>query len=123
MNLRKILIVDDEPGLRAIAALSLRNVGKWQVVVAASGAEALELARAERPDAILMDVMMPDLDGPGTFVRLREQPDAPPVIFMTALIDPHEHERLLSLGARGVIVKPFSPRTLPTQIRACLGAS
>lgn len=119
MNLRKIMLVDDEPALRTIAALSLKNIGKWQVVAAGSGAEALVLVEKERPDAILLDVMMPDLDGPSTFVKLRELPAgrSVPIIFMTALDEKEEHDKLLALGARGVIVKPFAPLALPNQIR------
>lgn len=99
--------------------MSLRNIGKWQVVLAESGTQALELVEKERPDVILLDVMMPDLDGPATLRRLRELPAAQgvPVIFMTALSD---KEELMALGARGVIAKPFAPLTLPAQIRQCL---
>jgi two-component system OmpR family response regulator len=119
MNLRKILLVDDEPALRTLTALCLRNLGKWQVVAAESGAEALARFEAERPDAVLLDVMMPELDGRQTLLRLRELPGgrAVPIIFMTALLEKEEHEQLLALGARGVIVKPFAPATLPALIR------
>lgn len=119
MNLRKIMLVDDEPSLRTIAALSLRNIGKWQVVLAASGAEALVLFEKERPDAILLDVMMPDLDGPATLQKLRQLPAAQsvPILFMTALDEKEEHDKLLALGACGVIVKPFAPLALPALVR------
>lgn len=120
MCIRKILLVDDEPDLRTIGALSLRNIGKWQVLLAASGKEALSILARERPDCVLLDVMMPDLDGPTTYLRLRELPDARdlPILFMTALTDQKEHDRLLALGAKGIIVKPFAPLLLPRQIRA-----
>ena len=119
MTLRKILLVDDEPDIRKIGEMSLRAVGKLQVVQAASGAEALELAARERPDAILLDVMMPGMDGPTTLAQLKARPEtaAIPVVFMTAKAQPREVERLRSLGARGVIVKPFDPMALPAEVR------
>src|SRR5262245_3762063 len=74
MPLSKVLLVDDEPDIRRIAHLSLHRVGKLQVVLATSGAEALDLAPRELPDVVLLDVMMPELDGPSTFQRLRSNP-------------------------------------------------
>ena len=119
MPIAKILMVDDEPDIRRIGQMSLKAVGKWAVVLASSGAEALELAEAEKPDAILLDVMMPGMDGPETLNQLRARPSTAsiPVIFMTAKVQKHEVERYLSLGAAGVINKPFDPMTLPDQVR------
>ena len=119
MTIRKILLIDDEADLRRIGALSLRNVGKWEVLLADSGTAALELLQTERPDVVLLDVMMPGLDGPATLAKLRELPNGCelPVIFMTALSEPEEHERLMTLGAKGIIVKPFAPLMLPQQVR------
>ena len=119
INLRKILVVDDEQDLRAIANLSLRNIGKWQVTLAASGSQALEILEAERPDLVLLDVKMPELDGPETLRRLRALPAGQhlPVVFMTAIDEPEEHQRLLELGAAAIIVKPFAPLTLPQKVR------
>src|SRR6185437_8170151 len=96
---------DDDPDIRQIGLLSLKSVGKWLVVQAASGAEGVELAARERPDVILLDVMMPGMDGPTTLGRLREREDTAdiPVIFMTAKVQKHELERYESMGAAGVI--------------------
>jgi CheY-like chemotaxis protein len=119
MQIQKVLVVDDDDHIRMVSRLSVEKVGNWQVAVAAGGEEAIELARAERPDLILLDVMMPDLDGPGTLERLQSQPETAdiPVIFLTAKVQQHEVERYLELGAIGVISKPFDPMTLPDEIR------
>jgi CheY-like chemotaxis protein len=112
-------MVDDEPHIRRVGELALRSVGGWEVRVAASGEEAVEMANAEQPDVILLDVMMPGMDGPMTLERLRENAETAgiPVIFMTAKVQRHEVDRYLRLGARGVISKPFDPMTLPDEIR------
>jgi len=117
----KVLVIDDEPDIRRIARLGLTKVGKMDVVEASNGTEGL--ARAERPDAILLDVMMPGLDGPSTLARLREDPDtaAVPVVFLTAKAIAAEVDRLRSLGAAGVLTKPFDPMTLARELRAALG--
>jgi two-component system, OmpR family, response regulator len=119
MPISKVLLVDDEPDIRRIAHLSLHRVGKLQVVMATSGAEALELAPRELPDVVLLDVMMPELDGPSTFQRLRALPATAgiPVIFMTAKAQKHEVEAFRALGAAGVIPKPFDPMTLAADVR------
>jgi CheY-like chemotaxis protein len=120
--IRKVLMVDDEPHIRRIGELSLRGVGKWQVVLAGSGKEAIEIARRERPDVILLDVMMPGMDGPATLLELREGGDTAsiPVIFLTAKAQRHEVERYRMLGAAGVLTKPFDPMTLPDDVRTIL---
>lgn len=122
MTIEKVLLVDDEPDIRRIGELSLKAVGKLAVTLAASGEEALALARAARPDVVLLDVMMPGLDGPATLEKLRSEPDtaAIPVVFMTAKTQKHETERFLALGAAGVIHKPFDPMTLPAELRRLL---
>jgi CheY-like chemotaxis protein len=119
MKIAKILMVDDEPDIRRIGQLSLTAVGKWKVILAASGSTAVEVAEAEQPDLILLDVMMPDMDGPATLQALRAHPAtaAIPVIFMTAKVQQAEVERYLRLGALGVISKPFNPMKLPEEIR------
>jgi CheY-like chemotaxis protein len=101
--------------------LSRRGV---EVVEATNGLEAVEVARRELPTLILLDVMMPELDGPGTFARLRENPATAgiPVIFMTAKAQPHEVASYRALGAAGVIAKPFDPMTLPAEVRTIVEA-
>lgn len=122
MTIRKVLLVDDEDDIRTIGHLSLSRVGGWQTVLAASGAEALTKAAAEQPDLILLDVMMPGMDGPTTLGQLRAQESTAktPVIFMTAKIQKQEVARYLELGAVGVIGKPFDPMTLPAEIKRLL---
>ena len=121
----KVLIVDDEPDIRRIAKLGLSRVGGMEVVEAANGAEALVRAKEDKPDAVLLDVMMPGLDGPSTLARLREDPATSgiPVVFLTAKAIAAELERLKSLGAAGVLTKPFDPMTLARELRALLGIS
>jgi CheY-like chemotaxis protein len=122
MTIRKVLLVDDEDDIRTIGQLSLSRVGGWQTVLAASGAEAVSKAAAELPDLILLDVMMPGMDGPTTFGQLRAQEASAktPIIFMTAKIQKQEVARYLELGAVGVIGKPFDPMTLPAEIKRLL---
>ncbi len=114
-----VLLVDDEAHIRRIAELSLGTVGGMQVRCAASGAEALGVLAALVPDIIVLDVMMPAMDGPTLLGRIRENAVVAevPVIFMTAKAEPAEVARLRSLGAIGVITKPFEPMTLATEIR------
>lgn len=112
-------MVDDDPDIRKICSFALTKVGKWHVQLASNGLEALELAEKERPDVVLLDVMMPGMDGPTTLGKLREIPSMAdvPVILMTAKVQTHEIEKYLNLGALGVIAKPFDPMTLPDEIR------
>lgn len=123
--LRTVLLVDDEPDIRTIGAMSLRKVGKLEVSTAASGAEALALAKASPPDVILLDVMMPGMDGPETLRLLRDDAATAntPVVFMTAKVLRDEVDRWLSLGAIGIIRKPFDPLTLPNELRAICAQS
>jgi PAS domain S-box-containing protein len=118
----KVLIVDDEPDIRRIARLSLARLGGMEVIEASNGDEGLDLARDERPDAILLDVMMPGRDGPSTLAALRAdaRTAAIPVVFLTAKAMRAEVDRLRSLGATGVLTKPFDPMTLAADLRAAL---
>jgi two-component system, OmpR family, response regulator len=118
----KVLIIDDEADIRRVARLSLARIGGMDVSDAASGMEGTEKAAAEQPDAILLDVMMPGLDGPATLHALRADPRTAgiPVVFLTAKAMPDEVARLLAMGVRGVLNKPFDPMTLPAQLRAAL---
>jgi len=118
VKINKVLVIEDEPHIRRIGELSLKGVGKWEVVLAASGAEGLAAAASTQPDVILLDVMMPGMDGPTTLAELRAQPNTSniPVIFITAKVEKHEVERYLALGAAGVISKPFDPLKLPREV-------
>jgi CheY-like chemotaxis protein len=120
MTIRSILVVDDEPDIQTVAEMSLRAVGGWDVSLASSGAEALALAASLQPDLVLLDVMMPGLDGTTTLRMLRERPATAhiPVILMTAKVQRHEVARYLESGAAAVIPKPFDPMELPHLIRA-----
>jgi len=118
---RKVLVIDDEPDIREIVEMLLSDAG-WSVLLAASGGEGVALAAREQPDAILLDVMMPVLDGPATLARLQAGPATAriPVIFLTAKAQQKDLERLRSLGAAGVLLKPFDPMQLPAQIAGLL---
>lgn len=119
-ELQRILYVEDEPDIQAVAKLALEMVGGFSVKICSSGEEALKEAAAFAPDMILLDVMMPGMDGPTTLAALRRQPElaAVPVAFMTAKIQPTEVSQYKSLGALDVIAKPFDPMGLAAQVRA-----
>lgn len=119
----KILIIDDEPDVRRISQLSLSTVGGMEVIAAASAEEGIRAACEQAPDAILLDVSMPGTDGPATLFLLRSDPATAriPVIFVTAKAMAAELDHLRSLGAVGVITKPFRAMELPAQVRAILG--
>ena len=113
---RRVLLVDDEEDIRAVAQLSLESIGGWEVVTAASGAEALGTATGASFDAILLDVMMPELDGPSTLERLREAGVDTPVVFLTAKVQPGDVRALEATGAAGILAKPFDPMQLPAEL-------
>jgi CheY-like chemotaxis protein len=117
-GLQRILMVDDESDIRTVAQLSLTAVGGFTVEVCGSGLEALEKAQAFGPDLILLDVMMPGIDGPTTLKRLREIPALAktPVVFMTAKVQPQEVAQLMASGALDVLAKPFDPMALPDSL-------
>jgi CheY-like chemotaxis protein len=125
MSAKRILVVDDEDDIREVAQLSLEMVGGWEVLTASSGAEAVRRAAEERPDAILLDVMMPGMDGPTTFQQLRGDPAtaAIPVILLTAKVQPADRRRFVDLGVAGVLAKPFDPMELAAQVSEALGWS
>jgi two-component system OmpR family response regulator len=118
----KVLIIDDDADIRSIARLSLSRLGGMEVVEAAGGAEGVRKADDEKPDVILLDMMMPAMDGAATLAALRSQPATAttPVIFLTAKAMGTEIERLLALGATGVLIKPFDPRRLSADVRALI---
>lgn len=120
---KKVLLVDDEDDIREVAQMSLEMVGGWTIVTANCGTKGLEVAAAEQPDAILLDVMMPDMDGPTTFQKLQERDDTKhiPVILLTAKVQATDKERFEQLGVSGLIAKPFDPMTLADEVSTRLG--
>jgi two-component system, OmpR family, response regulator len=119
-ELQRILYVEDDLDIQAIARLALENVAGFTVHVCSSGEDAVREAAAFAPDLVLLDVMMPGMDGPSTLAALRTQPPLAdtPVVFMTAKVQPSEVAHFRSLGALDVIAKPFDPMNLGTQLRA-----
>ena len=120
---RKILIIDDEDDIREVASLSLETVAGWEVVKASSGAQGIARAAEQHPDAILLDVMMPGMDGPTTFRELRKNPatEKIPVLLLTAKVQSSDQRRFADLGVESVLFKPFDPLTLADQISSVLG--
>lgn len=118
--LKKILYVEDEPDIQEVAKLALEEVGGFTVKICSSGTDALQNAPSFAPDLIILDVMMPSMDGPATLRRLREIPElaGTPVIFLTAKTQAEEVKSFKALGALDVIAKPFDPMTLSDQINA-----
>ncbi len=118
-ELNRILYVEDEPDIQMVAKLALEMVGGFTLEVCSSGSEALEKISAFQPQLILLDVMMPGMDGPTTLGKLREltQFVNTPVIFMTAKVQPSEVAGYKQLGAVDVIPKPFDPMTLAAQVQ------
>lgn len=117
-RLRKILLVEDDADIRLIAQTALEGIGGFEVALAGSGAEALAVAPAFAPDLILLDIMLPEMDGPTTLRALRELPDlcATPVVFLTARVLDSDLEQYKPLGALAVIRKPFDPLTLAEEV-------
>lgn len=122
MTTKHILIIDDEYDIRAVAELALKTVGGWQVSTAVSGNEGVAKASAQQPDVILLDVMMPDMDGIATFQALQANPrtQSIPVILLTAKAQAAEQRRFAELGVRAIITKPFKAMKLPAQVAAAL---
>jgi CheY-like chemotaxis protein len=123
--LRHILIIDDEEDIREVAALSLESIAGWRVSLASSGAEGIRAALSNPPDAILMDVMMPSMDGPTTFREMQTLPAIAhiPVILLTAKVQGVDQRRFAGLGLAAVLFKPFDPLTLAQQMAEALGWS
>ncbi len=121
MSLKRILYVEDEPDIQAVAKLALEMVGGYQVMICSGGQEALDKVGGFAPDLILLDVMMPGMDGLTTLQNLRTDPATAtiPVIFLTAKVQPSEVAQYQALGALNVIAKPFDPMTLAAQVAAC----
>jgi CheY-like chemotaxis protein len=120
---RRVLIIDDEDDIREVAALSLETVAGWEVLLAGSGAAGIARAEEQQPDAILLDVMMPEMDGPTTFRELRANPKTAqiPVILLTAKVQAADQKRFSDLGVSAVMFKPFDPLALAGDIARALG--
>ncbi len=122
MKPKRILIIDDDDGIREVISICLEAIAEWETISASSGEQGLILAQEQQPDAILLDVMMPHLDGIATFEQLQAQQNTKdiPTIFLTAKAKISEQQRYQHLGATGVIVKPFEPHELITTIKNLL---
>jgi CheY-like chemotaxis protein len=120
---KRILIVDNEQYIQEVAKACLETVAGWEVLLADSGQDCLRQAAAEQPDAILLDVMMPDMDGIMTFEQLQETPvtQSIPVILLTAKIQPSDRQHYARIGIRATITKPFEPLKLAGQVASTLG--
>jgi CheY-like chemotaxis protein len=121
--MRRILIIDDEEDIREVAALALEATAGWHVFTAGSGVEGIAIATVEQPDAVLMDVMMPGVDGPTTFRNMQQDPLVAhiPVLLLTAKVQGVDQRRFASLGVAAILFKPFDPLTLARQISEALG--
>lgn len=118
-QLTKILYVEDEPDIQAVAKIALEAVGGFSVCICSSGTEALSKVLEFAPDLVLLDVMMPGMDGPATLKALKDLPElgSTPFVFMTAKVQPSEVQHFKSLGAVDVIPKPFDPMTLSDKVK------
>jgi two-component system alkaline phosphatase synthesis response regulator PhoP len=119
---RRILLIDDEDDIREVAALTLETMGSYEVFTAANGFDAVRIAAEVGPDVVLLDVMMPEIDGPTTLALIRQTEATRdiPVIFMTAKVQGSDRRRLSELGASGIISKPFDPMTLADEVSSIL---
>ncbi|HHP7231995.1 MAG TPA: response regulator [Xenococcaceae cyanobacterium] len=123
MTSKRILFIDDEEDIRILASFCLELEAGWEMMTASSGQEGIAIAETEQPDAILLDVMMPELDGLQTLAKLRVNPKTKdiPAIFITAKVQASDRRRFYAAGAKGVINKPFDSLTLASQISGFLG--
>ncbi|PZD70926.1 Alkaline phosphatase synthesis transcriptional regulatory protein PhoP [Acaryochloris thomasi RCC1774] len=122
MSTKRVLVIDDERYIQEIIQIALETISGWQVVTANSGLEGLDMAEQKQPDAILLDVMMPDIDGLTTFKKLQANPatQSIPVILLTAKVQAADQGRYQDLGVKATISKPFDPLQLPDQISTLL---
>jgi CheY-like chemotaxis protein len=120
---RLILLIDDEPDVRRVVQTCLEKLTRWTVIAVASGEEGLLKATTEKPDAIVLDMMMPGMDGYKFLDALLAKPETQsiPVVFLTAKAESHELRQYEALGVKGTIPKPFNPLTLHRDIAAALG--
>ena len=118
-----ILVIDDDEDIQDVARVALEGVGGWEVITASSGSEGLSVAASEQPNAILLDVMMPDLDGIATLERLKANPVTQPipVILLTAKVQSGDRDRFAELDIIAIIAKPFKTMLLAEQVTEILG--
>lgn len=123
-SLRRILFVEDDPDIRTVAKMALEAIGGFTVLACSSGHEALTRVDGFSPDLVLLDVMMPGIDGPATLAALRQIPSGRdlPVVFMTARVQAQEIAGYREIGAEDVIPKPFDPMMLSDQVRTIWSA-
>ncbi|HEY9657199.1 MAG TPA: response regulator [Allocoleopsis sp.] len=120
---KRILLVDDEEALRELVSICLEDLGGWEVVVADSGQAALLKAESHSPDAILLDISMPEMDGFQCYEKLKENPQTRsiPIVLLTAKVLPDDRARFAQMEVMGVIPKPFDPKCICNQIATFLG--
>ena len=118
--LERVFYAEDDEDIQRIVRMSLERIGKMTVMVEIDPLKAIAGIREFKPDLVMLDWMMPGMDGPGVLKAMRESPDtaAYPVVFITARATQKDHAELLALGAAGIVSKPFSPKDLPDQLRA-----
>lgn len=123
MATKRILVIDDEEVIQIVIQECLEELAGWEVQVASCGSEGIQMARSHSPDAILLDVSMPEIDGITTYQKLQEDPvtQTIPVILLTAKVQPNEQAQFAQLSIAGVIFKPFDAMTLVEQIAELLG--
>jgi len=122
--LSRICYVEDDEDIQRIVRMSLERVGKMTVHVVSDPMQAIEAIKVFKPDLVMLDWMMPGMDGPTLFRKMRETPEVQhlPVVFITAKASSAEMDELRAMGAAGAISKPFSPKDLPDQLRSIWGA-
>ncbi|GAB4238046.1 MAG: response regulator [Stanieria sp.] len=122
INDKCILLIDDEETIQEVVQVGIEIEVGWEVLIASSGLEGIAVAQTQQPDAILLDVMMPELDGISTLSQLQANPKTQsiPVIFLTAKVQAAEKNQLQGLGVAGVITKPFNSMTLASRIASIL---
>ncbi|MCL1473067.1 response regulator [Argonema antarcticum] len=123
MNIKRVLIVDDEYRIREVTKIALEMMAGWEVLTASSGKEGLLQAQVQQPDAILLDVMMPDMDGTATLVALQANNATRdiPVVLLSAKVQVNDRSQFAELGVKAIIPKPFDPLNLAIQIAEALG--
>lgn len=123
MSAKRILVIDDEERIQEVVQTCLEILAGWEVFAAGNGTEGLHKAQTQQPDAILLDVSLPEMDGLTIFQKLQENSSTQsiPVVLLTAKVQPADRERFAQLGISGVITKPFDPRQLASQVASVVG--